>query len=128
MRIKDIANWVLGTGTWVCWGEVIGTCSGGVQVYKNGVGRDEDSSFEQTGFSDADYAGCKDTFKSTSEGDIRFLEELLIDDSILSHESFDFNFEENQLIPQPLLERLDTETNAGEEIPVVMNDKDKDVD
>nr|GFA86330.1 hypothetical protein [Tanacetum cinerariifolium] len=29
------------------------------------------------------------------EGYIRFLEELLIDDSILSHESFDFNFEEN---------------------------------
>nr|GEV90759.1 hypothetical protein [Tanacetum cinerariifolium] len=27
-----------------------------------------DSSFELTGFSDADYAGCKDTFKSTSRG------------------------------------------------------------
>nr|GFC47524.1 uncharacterized mitochondrial protein AtMg00810-like [Tanacetum cinerariifolium] len=27
-----------------------------------------DSSFELTGFSDADYAGCKDTFKSTSGG------------------------------------------------------------
>nr|GFC73555.1 hypothetical protein [Tanacetum cinerariifolium] len=32
------------------------------------------------------------------EGDIRFLEELLIDDSILSHESFDSNFEDNPLI------------------------------
>nr|GEU74655.1 hypothetical protein [Tanacetum cinerariifolium] len=28
----------------------------------------KDSGFEQTGFSDADYAGCKDTFKSTSGG------------------------------------------------------------
>nr|GEU42920.1 hypothetical protein [Tanacetum cinerariifolium] len=28
----------------------------------------KDSSFELTGFSDADYAGCKDTFKSTSDG------------------------------------------------------------
>nr|GFA42929.1 hypothetical protein [Tanacetum cinerariifolium] len=32
------------------------------------------------------------------EGDIRFLEELLIDDSILSHESFDSNFEDNPSI------------------------------
>nr|GFA94490.1 hypothetical protein [Tanacetum cinerariifolium] len=30
------------------------------------------------------------------KGDIRFLEELLIDDSILFDESFDFNFEENR--------------------------------
>nr|GEU45116.1 hypothetical protein [Tanacetum cinerariifolium] len=29
----------------------------------------KDSSFELTGFSDADYAGCKDTFKSTSEAE-----------------------------------------------------------
>nr|GFC86664.1 hypothetical protein [Tanacetum cinerariifolium] len=37
------------------------------------------------------------------EGDVRFLEELLIDDSILSHESFDSNFEENSsnLRPPP---------------------------
>nr|GEY51328.1 hypothetical protein [Tanacetum cinerariifolium] len=45
------------------------------------------------------------------EGDIRFLEELLIDDSILSHESSDSNFEDNP-----------------KEIPVMMNDKDEDVD
>nr|GFB29833.1 hypothetical protein [Tanacetum cinerariifolium] len=32
------------------------------------------------------------------EGDIRFLEELLIDDSILSHELSDFNFEDNPSI------------------------------
>nr|GEY13362.1 copia protein [Tanacetum cinerariifolium] len=35
-----------------------------------------DSSFELTGFSDADYAGCKDTFKSTSGG-AQFLGEKL---------------------------------------------------
>nr|GFB17428.1 hypothetical protein [Tanacetum cinerariifolium] len=33
------------------------------------------------------------------EGEILFLEELLIDDSILSHESFDSNFEDNPSIP-----------------------------
>nr|GFA06582.1 hypothetical protein [Tanacetum cinerariifolium] len=35
-----------------------------------------------------------------SEGDIRFLEALLIDDSILSHELSDSNFEDNLSIPQ----------------------------
>nr|GFA17689.1 hypothetical protein [Tanacetum cinerariifolium] len=62
------------------------------------------------------------------EGYIRFLEELLIDDSILSHESFDFNFEENSLISRPPPEPPDAETDAGEEIPIVMNEKDEDVD
>nr|GEX85404.1 retrovirus-related Pol polyprotein from transposon TNT 1-94 [Tanacetum cinerariifolium] len=52
------------------------------------------------------------------EGDIRFLEELLIDDSILSHESFDFNFEENPLIPRPPPKPPDAKTDAGEEIAV----------
>nr|GFC14466.1 hypothetical protein [Tanacetum cinerariifolium] len=33
-----------------------------------------------------------------TEGDVRFLEELLIDDSILSHELFDDNFEDNPSI------------------------------
>nr|GEV81986.1 hypothetical protein [Tanacetum cinerariifolium] len=33
------------------------------------------------------------------EGDIHFMEELLINDSILSHESFDSNFEDNPSIP-----------------------------
>nr|GEW03213.1 hypothetical protein [Tanacetum cinerariifolium] len=59
------------------------------------------------------------------EGDICFLKELLIDDSILSHESFDFNFKENPLIPRPPPKPPDVETNAGEEIAVVMIDKDK---
>nr|GEV20060.1 hypothetical protein [Tanacetum cinerariifolium] len=62
------------------------------------------------------------------EGDICFLKELLINDSILSHESFDFNFKENLLIPRPPPEPPDAKTDAGEEIPVVMNEKDEDVD
>nr|GEU94183.1 retrovirus-related Pol polyprotein from transposon TNT 1-94 [Tanacetum cinerariifolium] len=33
---------------------------------QNGLWYTKDSGFELTGFSDADYAGCKDTFKSTS--------------------------------------------------------------
>nr|GEZ50152.1 hypothetical protein [Tanacetum cinerariifolium] len=43
------------------------------------------------------------------EGDIRFLEELLIDDSILSHESYDSNFEDNPSIPRPPPEPPDVE-------------------
>nr|GEW04996.1 hypothetical protein [Tanacetum cinerariifolium] len=60
-----------------------------------------------------------------SEGDIRFLEELLIDDSILSQESSYSYFEDNSSIPRPPPEPPDAETDAGEEIPVVMNNKDK---
>nr|GEZ87746.1 copia protein [Tanacetum cinerariifolium] len=37
----------------------------------------KDSGFELTGFSDADYAGCKDTFKSTS-GETKFLGKKLV--------------------------------------------------
>ncbi|GJY06930.1 hypothetical protein Tco_0373984 [Tanacetum coccineum] len=36
-----------------------------------------DSGFELTGFSDVDYAGCKDSFKSTSDG-TQFLGEKLV--------------------------------------------------
>nr|GFA11294.1 hypothetical protein [Tanacetum cinerariifolium] len=43
------------------------------------------------------------------EGDIRFLEELLIDDSILSYESYDFNFKDNPSIPRPPPEPPDVE-------------------
>nr|GEX54600.1 hypothetical protein [Tanacetum cinerariifolium] len=63
-----------------------------------------------------------------SEGDIYFLEELLIDDSILSHESSNSNFEDNPSFPRPPLEPPDAEFNVGKESPVVMNDKDEDVD
>nr|GEZ26694.1 hypothetical protein [Tanacetum cinerariifolium] len=60
-----------------------------------------------------------------SKGDIYFLEELLIDDSILSHESSNSNFEDNPSIPRPPPEPPDAEFDAGKVIPVVMNDKDK---
>nr|GEY97447.1 hypothetical protein [Tanacetum cinerariifolium] len=65
-----------------------------------------------------------ENFADNPEGDTRFLEELLIDDFIFSHESFDFNFEDNPSISRPPPEPPD----AGEEIPVVRNDKDEDVD
>nr|GEZ22011.1 copia protein [Tanacetum cinerariifolium] len=38
----------------------------------------KDSGFKLTGFSDADYAGCKDTFESTSGGDQFLVEKQLI--------------------------------------------------
>nr|GEW13178.1 hypothetical protein [Tanacetum cinerariifolium] len=50
------------------------------------------------------------------EKDIRFLEELLIDDSIPFHDSSDSNFEDNQSIPRPPPEPPDDETDAAEEI------------
>nr|GEX44829.1 hypothetical protein [Tanacetum cinerariifolium] len=68
---------------------------------------------------------CIENFSHDPEGDIRFLEELLIDDSILSHESFDSNFEDNPSIPRPPPEPPDAETDVGEEIQVVMITKDK---
>nr|GEV39007.1 hypothetical protein [Tanacetum cinerariifolium] len=45
----------------------------------------KDSSFELTGFSDVDYAGCKDTFKSTSCG-AQFLREMLVSWSSKKHD------------------------------------------
>nr|GFB07457.1 hypothetical protein [Tanacetum cinerariifolium] len=48
------------------------------------------------------------------EGDIRFLEELLIDDSILSYESSDFNFEDKPTIPRPPPKPPDVKIDAGE--------------
>nr|GEY14202.1 hypothetical protein [Tanacetum cinerariifolium] len=60
-----------------------------------------------------------------SEGDIYFLEELLIDDSIVSHESSDSNFEDNPSVPRSPSEPPDVEFDAGKEISVVMNYKDK---
>nr|GEX64780.1 hypothetical protein [Tanacetum cinerariifolium] len=51
------------------------------------------------------------------EGDIRFLEELLIDDSILSHESSDANFEDSLLILRPPPKPPDD--NFGLELEVI---------
>nr|GFC14255.1 hypothetical protein [Tanacetum cinerariifolium] len=66
-----------------------------------------------------------ENFADDPKGDIHFLEELLIDDYILSDELSDANFEENPLIPRPPQKPPNVETDAGEEIAVVMIDKDK---
>nr|GEY21978.1 hypothetical protein [Tanacetum cinerariifolium] len=59
------------------------------------------------------------------DGDIRFLEELHINDSILSHESFDSNFEKNTSIsrppPEPPDDELDLESDSGKYISAVVN-------
>nr|GFC10722.1 hypothetical protein [Tanacetum cinerariifolium] len=59
------------------------------------------------------------------EGDIPFLEELLIDDSIFSDESFDSSFEDSPLIPRPPPEppddELDLEPDSGKDISAVVN-------
>nr|GFB95623.1 copia protein [Tanacetum cinerariifolium] len=49
----------------------------GALMYLTSSKPDIDSGFELSGFSDADYAGCKDTFKSTSGG-AQFLGEKLV--------------------------------------------------
>nr|GEZ60317.1 retrovirus-related Pol polyprotein from transposon TNT 1-94 [Tanacetum cinerariifolium] len=49
----------------------------GALMYLTSSRPDIDSGFELTGFSDADYAGCKDTFKSTFGG-AQFLGEKLV--------------------------------------------------
>nr|GFB07845.1 hypothetical protein [Tanacetum cinerariifolium] len=66
-----------------------------------------------------------ENFADDPEGDIRFLEELLINDSILSHESSDSKLEDNPSNLRPPPELPDAETDVGEEISVVMNVKDK---
>nr|GEY28385.1 hypothetical protein [Tanacetum cinerariifolium] len=70
-------------------------------------------------------------FAEDSERDIRFLKELLIDDSIPypNNESPDSNSEDNPSFPRPPPEPPDAEfdfkPDSEEEIPVVMNDKDE---
>nr|GFA82067.1 hypothetical protein [Tanacetum cinerariifolium] len=49
----------------------------GALMYLTSSRPDIDSGFELIGFSDADYAGCKDTFRSTSDG-AQFLGEKLV--------------------------------------------------
>nr|GEZ68660.1 hypothetical protein [Tanacetum cinerariifolium] len=85
-----------------------------------------DNDFEDIEYVEASFLNPKIvSIEEENEGDIYFLEELLIDDSILSHESFDSSFEDSPLIPRPPPELIDVETDVGEEIAVVMNDKDK---
>nr|GFA15648.1 hypothetical protein [Tanacetum cinerariifolium]GFB37694.1 hypothetical protein [Tanacetum cinerariifolium] len=51
-----------------------------------------------------------ENFVDDPEGDVRFLEELFINDSILSHESYNSNFEDNPSIPRPPPEPTDVES------------------
>nr|GFB10505.1 hypothetical protein [Tanacetum cinerariifolium] len=60
------------------------------------------------------------------KGDIRFLEELLIDDFILSHESFDSSFEDSPSISRPPPEPPDDNFDLEPEvISAVMEDIDE---
>nr|GEY99515.1 hypothetical protein [Tanacetum cinerariifolium] len=63
-----------------------------------------------------------ENFGDDAEGDIRFLKELLIDDFILSYESFDSNFKDNPSIPLPPPKPPNAETDAGDGISVVINE------
>nr|GEY26486.1 hypothetical protein [Tanacetum cinerariifolium] len=100
-----------------------------INLMKNGISNNSsnNSLLEEVDLflSDNSIPQGTENFADYPEGDIRFLEELLIDDFILSHESPNSNFEDNPSIPRPPPEPPDAETNTGEEIPVVMNDKDK---
>nr|GFB16013.1 hypothetical protein [Tanacetum cinerariifolium] len=67
-----------------------------------------------------------ENFTDDPEGGIRFLEELLINDSILSHESFNSNFEDNPSISRPPPEPLDDNFDLEPEvISAVMEDIDE---
>nr|GFA71085.1 hypothetical protein [Tanacetum cinerariifolium] len=67
-----------------------------------------------------------ENFADDPEGDIRFLKELLINDSILSHESFDSNFKDNPSISRPPLEPPDDNFDLEPEvISAVMEDIDE---
>nr|GFB42934.1 hypothetical protein [Tanacetum cinerariifolium] len=67
-----------------------------------------------------------ENFADDPEGDIRFLEGLLISDSILSHESSDSNFKDSPLIPRPPPEPPDDNFDLEPEvISAVMEDIDE---
>nr|GEW74608.1 hypothetical protein [Tanacetum cinerariifolium] len=67
-----------------------------------------------------------ENFSYDSKGDICFLKELLIDDSILfpNNESSGSDFD-NPSVPRPPPEPRDAEFDFEEEISIVMNDKDE---
>nr|GFA71899.1 hypothetical protein [Tanacetum cinerariifolium] len=68
-----------------------------------------------------------ENFADGPEGDIRFLEELLIDDSILSHQSSDSNFEDNPLISRPPPEPPDDNFDLEPEIsPLLLSAESED--
>nr|GEU99967.1 hypothetical protein [Tanacetum cinerariifolium] len=73
-----------------------------------------------------------ENFTDDSEGDIRFLEALLIDDSIPFPNIESSNFKDNPSLPQPPPEppddELDLDPDSGEDISAVMNKNDEDDD
>nr|GEV41516.1 reverse transcriptase domain-containing protein [Tanacetum cinerariifolium] len=93
-----------------------------INVMKNDI---SDESTRDPLLEEADlFLASDNSIPLDTKGDIRFLEELLIDDSIPlpNNESLDSDFD-NPSIPRPPPEPLDFENDAGEEILVVMNDK-----
>nr|GEZ39238.1 reverse transcriptase domain-containing protein [Tanacetum cinerariifolium] len=100
-----------------------------INVVKNDISNDSSSDLllEEVDLflSDNSIPPGIENFGDDAEGDIRFREKLLIDDSILSHESSDSNFEDNPSVLLTPPEPSDAEFDAGEEIPVVMNGKDE---
>nr|GEX71599.1 hypothetical protein [Tanacetum cinerariifolium] len=106
-----------------------------INVVKNDISKDSsnDPLLEEADLffaSDNSIPPGIENFAYDSEGDIRFLKELLIDDSIPfpNNESPESNFD-NPSIPRPPPEppdaEIDFEIDAGEEIPVVINDNDE---
>nr|GEV70738.1 retrovirus-related Pol polyprotein from transposon TNT 1-94 [Tanacetum cinerariifolium] len=57
----------------------------------------QDSGFELTGFSDADYAGCTDTFKSTSGG-VQFIGEKLVSWSLKKQDCTSLSTTESECV------------------------------
>nr|GEV55496.1 retrovirus-related Pol polyprotein from transposon TNT 1-94 [Tanacetum cinerariifolium] len=79
----------------------------------------KDSSFELTGFSDANYAGCKDTFKSTS-GRAQFLgEKLESDDGVITSLQLSQNSRSSMLDHQDKY-MMKAQDEDGEEVDVHM--------
>nr|GEY52942.1 hypothetical protein [Tanacetum cinerariifolium] len=102
-----------------------------IKVFKNDISDDSsnDSLLEEADLflaSDNSIPPGIENFANDSKGDIRFLEALLINDSIPSpvNESSESNFD-NPSFPRPPPEPPDAEFNEGEEISVVMNVIDK---
>nr|GEZ82394.1 hypothetical protein [Tanacetum cinerariifolium] len=100
-----------------------------INVVKNDISDDSsnDPLLEEAGLflaSDNSIPPGIENFAYDSEGDIRFLEALLIDNSIPfpNNESPAFDFD-NPSFPRPPPEPPDSEIDAGDEISVVMNDE-----
>nr|GEU80490.1 ribonuclease H-like domain-containing protein [Tanacetum cinerariifolium] len=101
-----------------------------INLMKSNISDDSSNDFllEEVDLFLASYSSIQpgiENFANDTEGDVRFLEELLIDDSILSHESSYSNFEDNPSIslpsPEPPDKEFNFEIDFGDEISVVRN-------